>query len=173
MQSGDSAAAEDCFREGLQAAVRSGQENQVSVSVGNWATHLASHDRFAEAIEEIEKAGKAKSSPVVKDVLRRNTSLIYGSWAQSLKREGQARQALKMLDKATALVDSSDNEELEYAASCQVQKAALYEQLNNIQEAIRALAEASGIYRQLNQPAKAKEIEDVRSKLASRGLDIR
>jgi tetratricopeptide (TPR) repeat protein len=173
MQAGDAAGAEECFREGLQTAVRTGQVDQVSVAVGNWATLLASRERFAEAIEEIEKAGKAESSPVVKDVLRSNRSVIYGSWAQCLRREGQAREALKMLDKAIALVDPNDDEELAYAASCHVHKAPLYEQLNNVQEASRALSEAAELYRRLNQPAKAKEIEAVRAKLAGRGLDIR
>ncbi len=82
MQRGEVDAAQECFREGLQAAVRSGREDQVSVAVGNWVTLLAAQQRFLEAIQEIDRAeAGAPDSPFIKDVLRRNKSIIYGSWA--------------------------------------------------------------------------------------------
>jgi tetratricopeptide (TPR) repeat protein len=113
-QSGELEAAERLLGELLQAATRTGRNDQIAIAVQSIGGVLLSRGRYQEAVEHLRAAvPTAASDPVVKEIVRSNLFIAQLGWGEALLSEGQPLAAISALRGALELLDANDPEELQ------------------------------------------------------------
>jgi len=162
MDRDDYPAANMHLKEGMQAALRSGDSRQISTATGNYAALLNQQGRYQEAAEMIEQVlAAAPEEPWLQEQWRTNARDIYRRWGDRLAGEGQAAEALKAYIAALDRADGGDRAEQREAAILLVKITALHERMNNLEQARASAKQAISLFHALGDQQAVARLEEL------------
>jgi tetratricopeptide (TPR) repeat protein len=95
--------AEDCFREAVEAAARTGSREQMSIAAGHLAGMMGERGRFSEAVRIMTQAREyAEAVQGLTAIIRDQELDLFLRWAYSLREEGRLREAREVINRALA-----------------------------------------------------------------------
>ena len=160
LERGDEERAAALFEDGMTAAARTGQADQLSVALGNLSSLLIHQARYAEAIDLIDKAkAQALDNATLTDIWRSNKIAIRQQWGMKLIEENQLADAARVLRDALEELDLSRNEDKSVAGKLYEQIALLEETQGMTENAIASLRRASELFREAGQYVTATRVE--------------
>ena len=166
MHAGETDAAEGCFRDAALAAARTGLPDQMSIAGGHLAAIMGARGRFSEAMEIMREAlDRARGTPAVAAIIRRQSLDLAGQWAFQLRSRGQVRQAREVIE--DALPPDADDPTDAAAVRLLVLLADLHENDGDVVTASAVLERAAGISDGLGDPAQARELRTLSQRIRS------
>lgn len=161
------------FKAALDASVKSRVPYQISTAVGNYAAFLTEVERYEEAVQVLDRALEAAPDEhELYEVWQGMKFVVYSGWGKRLQEEGQIANAIKAYTAALQHTDFEDNQHLQRAAILAATLAALYEQQNDIPQALAAIDEAITLFQMLGDTERIANLERVRGQLSKQRLKL-